>query len=459
MTSLYPSSNPLQDTLSTANSTPTGAPSFNSAGVSAAVPTNSSTLATTNAVMTPQVQAPASTVTPSPESMYSPTYGTSTQKKADAIYTDKIINSVSGNTPVPSTDITGGTTPAAAGAKRTTNESLLQSYFDQQKAFQDKYLSAIQPTQEELALQKRVNELKTQAGLNQEQALGSGETSSFAGGEAQRVARTDALKLAGAAEALQALQGQRDNTLKQLQYLQSTNDGSFKTQLEIQKLQNEVSGIDKQAQDTFFNIAQTEGLDVQYDPSKTATENLSAIQQARAAKPTALSAANQQSRINSIVGQYDNEPIVKEYNTIAQQVETLRNAGTAPTDDMQRIYAFAKVMDPGSAVREGEYSTIQKYSTALLERAGLNAKRIVWNQGFLTDESRKFILNTLENRLATSEKAYKNVTNQYKKKIEDAKTGEVGGSVVDYSGGYTQKTPQTGGAIIKTKVGDINTNW
>lgn len=455
----------------TANSTPTGFPKFDTNAISSSVPTNtvqspvmSPAPYSSQAPVTPTVTGPSvgSIAPPSPDitTLYNPTNGTTTQKQADATYTDKLLSAVSSTGSVPSTDITKGTSFTTAGAKRSANETALQQYLDQQKAFQDKYLAAIQPTAEETALQKRVNELKTQAGLNQEQALLSGETSSFAGGEAQRVARTDALKLAGAAEALQALQGQRENTLKQLQYLQSTNDGSFKTQLEIQKLQNEVSGIDKQAQDTFFNLQQSNpDVPYNYDATKTPTENLNEFRKLVAAKPTELSAANRQSRITSIVGQYDNEPVVKEYNTIAQQVETIKNAGKTPTDDIQRIYAFAKVMDPGSAVREGEYGTIQKYSTALLERAGLNAKRIVWNEGFLTDESRKFILDTLNNRLATSEKSFKNITSQYNKKIEEAKSGDVGGSVVDYSGGYTSSIKPTSGTIVKTKVGDINTDW
>lgn len=275
----------------TANSTPTGFPKFDTNAISSSVPTNtvqspvmSPAPYSSQAPVTPTVTGPSvvSIAPPSPDitTLYNPTNGTTTQKQADATYTDKLLSAVSSTWSVPSTDITKGTSFTTAGAKRSANETALQQYLDQQKAFQDKYLSAITPTAEETALQKRVNELKTQAGLNQEQALLSGETSSFAGGEAQRVGRTDALKLAGAAEALQALQVQRENTLKQLQYLQSTNDGSFKTQLEIQKLQNEVSGIDKQAEQALGNLlAKPEyaGVEFTQDPTKTPSENLQAF--------------------------------------------------------------------------------------------------------------------------------------------------------------------------------------
>jgi len=371
MTSLYPTSNPLTNVLpsSTANSTPQGSPSFNSQSVSNSVPTNSQTSANTNAVMTPNISptpvvaTPATT--PDVATMYSPTLGPSTQKVADATYTSKILDSVGNTNKVPSTDITSGATYTGANAKRSASEAMLQQYLDNQKAFQDKYITAITPSAEEKALQKRVAELKTQAGLNQEQALNSGETSSFAGGEAQRVGRTDAIKLAGEAEALQALQGERDNTLKQLQYLQSTNDGSLKIQLEIQKLTNEVSGIDKQAQDTFFNIAQNEGLDIPYDPNKTATENLSSIQQAR--EKVAIGKAKdltprQATMLNSIINQANNSPLIKAADRAVVLKDSIDNARKNPKAgyvQQNLVYSYVQALDTyQSAVREGEMKAV-----------------------------------------------------------------------------------------------------
>jgi hypothetical protein len=32
------------------------------------------------------------------------------------------------------------------------------------------------------------------------------------------------------------------------------------------------------------------------------------------------------------------------------------------------VYAFAKIMDPESVVREGEYETVKKYSQSLLSK-------------------------------------------------------------------------------------------
>lgn len=467
MTSLYPTSDPLttQSSTQTANSTASGLPAFNSGSMSTSVPTNS----VQSPVMIPNVvQSVAPTITtPNPQVMYNPQNGTNTQGVADATYTKKILDSASTTGTIPSTDVTSGTTYTSANATRSTNEALLKEYLANQKSFQDKYLSAITPSSEETALQKRVAELKTQAGLNQEQALNSGETSSFAGGEAQRVGRTDALKLAGASEALQALQGQRDNTLKQLQYLQSTNDGSLKTQLEIQKLTNEVSGIDKQAQDTFFNLQQSNpSVDYTYDSTKTPTENLNEFRKLVASQPDTVSTAKQQQTVSQIVGQFDNEPVVKNYNVVAEGYQFAKNLADKPkltsADNIGLIYAFAKAMDPGSVVREGEYATVQKYAQSWAESFGFNVQRVLTNKEFLTKEAITNLVSTMDAKYAASEQSYRNIESEYNRKINEAKSGAVAGSLTDYSKGYTPSaggTPKTTtgtGKIYKTKYGDID---
>ena len=158
------------------------------------------------------------------------------------------------------------------------------------------------------------------------------------------------------------------------------------------------------------------------------------------------------SKVQTVSGQFDGEQVVKDYNTISQQVEAVRNAGVTPTDDIQRIYSFAKVMDPNSVVREGEYKTVQDYSTAVLQRFGLNANRVFNNDGFLTAEARKFLLDTLNKRLAVTEKSYKNIADEYGRRINKI-TGQVDGKeyITDYSKGYSGNTNNnTGGVLAST---------
>lgn len=154
-----------------------------------------------------------------------------------------------------------------------------------------------------------------------------------------------------------------------------------------------------------------------------------------------------QTRVQTIANQFDNEQAVKSYQISAEAIDALNTAGTSPTDDQSRIYAFAKVMDPNSVVRESEYKTVQDYSMALFQKAGFKAKRVFANTGFLTDEARRFMKQTLENRLASSKKAYDNIYSEYGRRINKI-TGQTDGTdyVTDYSRAFT--TPQTSGNII-----------
>ena len=136
-----------------------------------------------------------------------------------------------------------------------------------------------------------------------------------------------------------------------------------------------------------------------------------------------LNASQINTTVNQIRGAFDNEQIVKEYNQILGQIQFARTASKTPTDDISRIYVFAKVMDPNSVVREGEYATVQKYATSLLQRYGLQTKRVFTNSGFLTDEARKFLLNTLERKLKVSQSQYDNVAREYQRQIDDVRAG------------------------------------
>lgn len=150
-----------------------------------------------------------------------------------------------------------------------------------------------------------------------------------------------------------------------------------------------------------------------------------------------FSPAQINSTINSIAGSFDNEPIVKEYNTIARNVNTYKNLGNSATDDIQRVYTFAKVADPNSAVKEGEYSSIEKYSQALLRRAGLKVARVFTATGILTPEARNAMQRTLQTSLDSAEKAYDNTYSQYQNRIKQAQSGG-GNSLTNYSQAYNQ---------------------
>lgn len=148
-----------------------------------------------------------------------------------------------------------------------------------------------------------------------------------------------------------------------------------------------------------------------------------------------LTPAQINATVNSIAGAFDNEPIVKEYNTVKGQYEFLKTAQKTPTDDISRVYVFARVMDPNSVVREGEYKTVQDYSQALLESKGLKIRRVFDNSGFLTDEARSFMESTIKRKADVLKIQYDNVAAQYQRQINDAYAG-IPRTITDYSNAF-----------------------
>ena len=124
--------------------------------------------------------------------------------------------------------------------------------------------------------------------------------------------------------------------------------------------------------------------------------------------------------VNGIAGQFDNEPLVKEFNTANSYVKTYKKLGDSATDDQARIYTFAKVMDPSGSVKEGEYKTVEQYSQALLSRAGISVKRVFTNTGALTPEARTAMGSTLDKKLQTSKEAFDNLRKEYQRQMDDA---------------------------------------
>jgi len=150
-----------------------------------------------------------------------------------------------------------------------------------------------------------------------------------------------------------------------------------------------------------------------------------------------LTPAQINATVNSIAGAFDNEQLVKDYNTINAQYKFLTSAGSTPTDDISRVYVFAKVMDPNSVVREGEYKTVQDYSQALLQSVGLKGARVFSNTGFLTPEARKFMESTIKRRLDVAKVEYDNIKSEYQRQVDDAYAGNPR-QITDYASGNTQ---------------------
>lgn len=377
-------------------------------------------------ITTPQVSTPnlAGTVpfpapVASPMTQYSPETGVSSQRVADATYNNAITRAVAGSSSVPSTATSGSMTPATAGAQRTTTEALLQQYLDQQKAYEAQRLAASTPSSDLLASRDAYKQMKIQAGLNQERALGSGSTSSFAGAEAQRVGRTDNIKLAALAADLQLQENDRANAVKTINDLVESGDKSFAVQLKIQELQSQVSGIDKQTQDTYFNIAQSEGIDLPYDPTKTATENLSALQKARATTKSTNKFGTPQQLVDnerSLLTSFRAEPQVKNYAEIltkANAVSSILDKKLGGPGDLAIVYEFMKGLDPTSVVRETEYATAAKSGNIF---AGIYTKfngYLKPEGGFLPENVKQSFESIVNTKLQQQQSIYDQIKGDY----------------------------------------------
>ena len=163
-------------------------------------------------------------------------------------------------------------------------------------------------------------------------------------------------------------------------------------------------------------------------------------------------------KVESQAGKFGTEQTVKDYNTVASQLGFMKTLGVTPTDDIARVYVFAKIMDPNSVVREGEYKTVQDYSQALLQAFGLKTKRVFSNTGFLTTEARGFLENTLDKKLKATEMPYKNLVNEYGRKIDKITGGTDGKEfLTDYSAGYNSPANDLvqQEAAAETKVVDV----
>jgi len=140
-----------------------------------------------------------------------------------------------------------------------------------------------------------------------------------------------------------------------------------------------------------------------------------------------LTPAQINATVNQIAGAFDNEPIVKAYNVTQEGFQSISRIGVdtkSPADDIAFIYAFAKIMDPNSVVREGEYNTIQKYAQTWADNFGFTAKRIFSNTNFLSTDAKQKMLNALSPKVQAIESQYVNLRNEYQRQMNDAYAGK-----------------------------------
>jgi hypothetical protein len=146
--------------------------------------------------------------------------------------------------------------------------------------------------------------------------------------------------------------------------------------------------------------------------------------------------ANQiQSSLDRINDDFRMDPAVQQYTQAAAGWDTLAKINpekATSADDISAIYAFAKIMDPGSVVREGEYATVQKYAQSWAESFGFNAARIFSNTKFLSPQSVKNLQAAAKSKAASLENAYNSSRKTFEQRQNDILNGKIASGLPNY---------------------------
>lgn len=160
-----------------------------------------------------------------------------------------------------------------------------------------------------------------------------------------------------------------------------------------------------------------------------------------------LGLTNQQiDNIAPLMTQFQNSPIVKNYNTLGETlnfVSSLSNSTQNPTDDQALIYSIAKALDPDSVVREGEYATVQKYAQSWAKAYGKSVNQAFLGTGFLSEAARKNIKQTLETRFRATEASYNNLYNETQRRINLIGNTNKGDQLLNNYGGAFKPVAST----------------
>lgn len=147
---------------------------------------------------------------------------------------------------------------------------------------------------------------------------------------------------------------------------------------------------------------------------------------------------------NAVLSQADkfaSTPIVQTYNAMvgaANMVLGVDPNSKNPADHQAVVYNFAKMLDPESVVREGEYATIAKYSQSTVNKYKGELNRAINGTGFLSEQAIRDIQQASKNRLNAYKPQYDNVKNQTANRINQIAGAPVADQVLlDYEAGYS----------------------
>jgi hypothetical protein len=146
-----------------------------------------------------------------------------------------------------------------------------------------------------------------------------------------------------------------------------------------------------------------------YDYSRSRTDKNADRQQERTDKAPQQQFDNS----NKLRDEFQGSVVVKNYRDITPIMESMKDAATRPSRaaDLNMVYALAKIMDPGSVVREGEMIMVNNTQGIGDRLAGMINSL---NGGAtLTPEARARILEEAQSRYKGLEQNYKALEDHY----------------------------------------------
>ena len=118
----------------------------------------------------------------------------------------------------------------------------------------------------------------------------------------------------------------------------------------------------------------------------------------------------------SLLGQFNSEPIVKDYNSILAKslsVKKIIQAGVGGPGDLALVYEFMKGLDPGSVVRESEYATAAKSGNIFLGALAKFNGYFKETGGFMPPQVQNAFADIVDAKLAVQTQLYTNLATNY----------------------------------------------
>lgn len=118
--------------------------------------------------------------------------------------------------------------------------------------------------------------------------------------------------------------------------------------------------------------------------------------------------------------EFNGLPAVKDYQTVIRQYATALRTKASPSGDQALITAYAKMLDPGSVVREQEFNTVANADSAVGQVKSQLARQFGWDGGgMMRPEIREKVRNEMLNLTLRYRDAYNYERARYSKVAQD----------------------------------------